>query len=147
MTHMRTIYCANIINGERCNKPRQVKKMAWRATYCKECADERQRIMSSSYYKRNHAEIRKKRNAEYRKTGMSEAQKSKNKRNKSLVRSTKCKCPRCGSPHKKSLFLCESERARVDSGKPYRKMCHKCELLAGRTGPCPDADGYSVGVM
>jgi hypothetical protein len=141
---MRTIHCQRIKDGERCDKPRTVKKQAYRTKYCAECAAQLQREMSRANYKRNRQAIRDRCNAKYKASGMSQAQKRKQESHKSRVKRTKCKCPTCDLAHVKSLFLEESERARCDSGKPYRLRCNPCKATVERDGFCDIAHAHNI---
>lgn len=167
----KTIHCKRIKPGqtEECGKPRKVKKMAHRTKWCVECAHELQREMSRNNYRKKPfepyaktcrcgAEILIEKSTGNRKTKCKPCaifdRKNWHKTEeyikpdtKSLAKRTKCRCGKCGKIHHEKLHLHESERKKVDAGRPHRKRCHRCDLAAGRLECCDISDGHGVGVM
>jgi len=112
---MKIIRCQNTINGQRCNKPRHVKKMTHNTKYCRACAAERQRQMSLNYYRENR---------------------------KASKRSVNCKCPTCFDVRLRKIHL--ADPGEYENGKLFWKRCDPCKKAVDNID-CPDAGAYNVG--
>ena len=134
---MKIIFCENKINGELCGKPRQVKKQAHKAKYCKECAADIHRAQSKIYYRKHKGRLR---------TAASEASKKYGKpnKNKSSTKRTKCKCPTCGDINYHQIFLYDPEKY---ESKPFPKRCDSCKALIERDGFCNIAGSHHAVVF
>lgn len=130
---MKTIYCENIRDGKRCNRPRKVKKQSYRAKYCAECVGDIQRKQAREYYQKHRGRIRKLANA------ASKKRPSKPNLWHSSKKPTLCICPTCGKKYRLSLFLYDHPE-----GKPFPKRCVPCKIELQAIS-CPVAEGHGVG--